>query len=238
MNHYFKVNHNRLTLSKTTMTRRILRSTSQRDRDNDNTNAPQTRAGQQKTSSKRKRDINENDALNASKPPLAKRKKHVKASTKAHDRDSDHDLFSIDLKGDEDGTVPIFDSCDVIREKIDDHLSETGVTKAQFLRNIARAAYPNNVPTIQTKQLNDFMRWAGATTGNSNRVFYAAYVYFEKKRISEGKSKSEHRKKMEKQWAHQGGMSRELCQYYWCRDGVELYEDEVGVRRSVKDRRT
>jgi hypothetical protein len=76
------------------------------------------------------------------------------------------------------------------------------------------------------------MRYAGATTGNSNRVYYAAYVYFEKKRISEGQPKSEHRRKMEKQWAPKG-MSRKLNQYYCCRDDEVLYEDEVGVVRGI-----
>lgn len=38
-------------------------------------------------------------------------------------------------------------------------------------------------------------------------MFYAAYVYFEKVRLAEGKPKSKHRLKMEEIWGDKGGFN-------------------------------
>ncbi|KAF5345154.1 hypothetical protein D9758_009643 [Tetrapyrgos nigripes] len=161
-------------------------------------------APSQKNDTKRKRhNKDENDASNASNPPAKKRAKPSSPKIpRTNESEEFTDLFSIHLDGDENDSVPVFNSCNVIRQKIHEHLSETGTSKAQFLRDIACAAYPNKTPTpkIQSKQLQDFLGYEGASAGNSNRVFYAAYVYFEKKRISEGKPKSAHREAMERQW--------------------------------------
>ncbi|KAL0573036.1 hypothetical protein V5O48_008929 [Marasmius crinis-equi] len=150
---------------------------------------------------------------------------------------SEPDLFSISLRGDENETVPIFDSCDEIRSKIEDHFEETGMTKAAFLRDISRAAFPSASPPIkiQTKQLSDFSEMYGATTGNANRVYYAAYVYFEKKRLSEGTGKSEHRLRMEKEWGAKG-VGRKLNHYRWvtARWDEEIVEDDVGRIRVIR----
>ncbi|KAL0072286.1 hypothetical protein AAF712_000048 [Marasmius tenuissimus] len=145
---------------------------------------------------------------------------------------SEPDLFSISLSGDEDGTVPLYESCDEIRQKIKDHLQSTKTTKASFLRDIARAAFPHSDPPIkiQSKQLADFLSLEGATSGNANRVYYASYVYFEKKRLSEGGEKSEHRLRMEKEWKLQGGISRKQNGYVWSwapKDCV-VFEDDLG----------
>ncbi|KAK1222049.1 hypothetical protein PQX77_015148 [Marasmius sp. AFHP31] len=145
---------------------------------------------------------------------------------------SEPDLFSISLPGDEDGTVPLYESCDEIRRKIEGHLQRTKTTKAAFLRDIARAAFPHSEPPIkiQSKQLADFMSLEGATSGNANRVYYASYVYFEKKRLSEREEKSKHRLRMEKEWKLQGGISRKQNGYVWSwapRDCV-VFEDDLG----------
>jgi hypothetical protein len=142
------------------------------------------------------------------------------------------DLFSIYLDGDEDGTVEIYDSCDELRKKINKHLTKSGTTKAQFMRDIACAAYPfqNPKPKIQTKQLTDFLIKEGPTAGSTSRVCYAAYVYFEKKRLSEGKSKSVHREMMEDEWID--GLPRERPQSYVISVGYELYQTETGAMRT------
>lgn len=69
------------------------------------------------------------------------------------------------------------------------------VTQATFLKDLALQA---KVKGIQSKQLNDFRNYCGAHVGNTSRVFYGAYVFFEKMRIRDGEPKSEHRLVMEK----------------------------------------
>ena len=114
-----------------------------------------------------------------------------------------YNVDGIELPINDDGKVPVYDSCDDIRNKISAHLRTTGVTKAAFLRTIAETS---GVPPIQSKQLTDFTGKHGPMAGNSSKVFYAAYVYFEKLRVKHGKPKSKKREEMEKTWAHEGGV--------------------------------
>lgn len=115
------------------------------------------------------------------------------------------------LPGEESGEVEIYDSCDELRRKITSYLDSTGKTKAAFMRELVRAAAAPEYPIkIQGKQLADFMRLEGATGGCSSKVCYAAYVFFEKKRVAEGKAKSEHRLEMEDEWESEGGLTREM----------------------------
>lgn len=44
----------------------------------------------------------------------------------------------------------------------------------------------------------------GPTAGAESKVFYGAYVYFEKLRIKEAKAKSKKREEMEKVWGRRG----------------------------------
>ncbi|KAJ7837218.1 hypothetical protein B0H14DRAFT_3141521 [Mycena olivaceomarginata] len=99
-------------------------------------------------------------------------KKPKKTATGGGD-DGGKDLFSIALPGDEDSTVEIYDSCDELRRKINALLRTGTITKAGFMRDIARAA-PSS---------SDFLTKKGATSGSTSRVCYASYVYFEKKRM-------------------------------------------------------
>ncbi|KAJ6538359.1 hypothetical protein DFH09DRAFT_816676, partial [Mycena vulgaris] len=116
---------------------------------------------------------------------------------------------------DADATVEIYDSCDELRRKINRLLRTGTITKAALLRDMSRAAY-TDAPNIQTKQLNNFLALKGATGRSSSCVCYASYVYFEKKRVAEGKKKSEHRRDMEEEWGGQGGLSRERPRKYLC----------------------
>ncbi|KAF4040336.1 putative SWIRM domain family protein [Phytophthora infestans] len=83
---------------------------------------------------------------------------------------------------DDDGTVPVFDDCDDIRNKINCFLGEGIVTKAAFLRALG---------DVNSNSLRSYMNLRrGASSGASNVVYRTAYVFFEKKRILEGKPKS------------------------------------------------
>lgn len=72
------------------------------------------------------------------------------------------------------------------------------MTQAAFLRAIS-ATYTNG-RRVLSRGLNDFLAKKGALAGNKNYAYYAAYVFFEKVRIRDGKAKSEDREVMEWKW--------------------------------------
>jgi hypothetical protein len=94
------------------------------------------------------------------------------------------DLADIHLKGEEDETRPIFDTCDDIRKKINDHLKSPGVTQAGFSRELSEMLPQSKV---SPRQLASFLKMKGPRAGGHNIAFYAVYVYFEKLRLKEGK---------------------------------------------------
>ena len=111
------------------------------------------------------------------------------------------DISDVMLPGQEKDAVPIFDSCDEVRRKIDLHLGKPGVTQAQFCRDLlALFNGPEKPEKIQSAQLNRFRGTKGPAAGTKSPCFYAAYVFFEKMRIKEDKPKTKHRQEMEKAW--------------------------------------
>ncbi|KAI0382723.1 hypothetical protein F5Y04DRAFT_252197 [Hypomontagnella monticulosa] len=133
------------------------------------------------------------------------------------------DISNIHLDGEETDSVPVYDTCDEIRKKISAHLRTPGLTAAQFCRDIYAQLHQPKVKLFQSKQLNDFRGKKGPNAGCTSKVFYAAYVYFEKKRIAEGKPKSQHRLKMEEIWARDGGFDLENDG----RSGVIVFAGEI-----------
>ncbi|KAF2267213.1 hypothetical protein CC78DRAFT_577413 [Lojkania enalia] len=97
------------------------------------------------------------------------------------------DLSGVVLDGEMEDKVRVYDTCDMIRDKIAAHLEKENVTQAQFLRD-------------------DFMPYNGADAGNTNVVYYGAYVLFEKMRIKNGEPKSDMRFQMEKIYGKTGGV--------------------------------
>ncbi|KAF8417501.1 hypothetical protein EV426DRAFT_622907 [Tirmania nivea] len=139
------------------------------------------------------------------------------------------ELEDSDITDSDTDTIPVFDSCDEIRRKISAHLRLPYVTQAQFLRDIA-AQFTGQDVKIQSKQLSDFRSKSGALAGNTSRVYYGAYVYFEKLRLIEEKPKSKHRLEMEKRWAPDGVDIDRVSgrERYIVRAGRELAMDEYG----------
>lgn len=145
---------------------------------------------------------------------------------------SDHpDISDIHLDGEDTDSVPVFDSCNEIRRKISAHLRKPGAIQAQFLRDISAQIHtPPQPVSIKAKQLRDFQTKRGPLAGNTSRVYYGAYVYFEKRRIKEGKDKSKHRLEMEKRWRHQGGVNiKRLWGRAWVRKGEVPTWDKYGT---------
>lgn len=64
------------------------------------------------------------------------------ATKKAQTSSAGVDISAIHLDGEEDDRVPIFDSCNEVRRKINAHLKKPGVTQAQFCRDILARTSP------------------------------------------------------------------------------------------------
>jgi hypothetical protein len=116
------------------------------------------------------------------------------------------DLSDIVLdEEDDDDMVPVFDTCDEVRKKINAYFKKTGMSQAEFCRTI-HAALGGRRPAkvFQGAQLASFRKSKGPLAGVKSAVFYAAYVFFEKLRIKEKKPKSKHRQTMEELWGFEG----------------------------------
>lgn len=116
------------------------------------------------------------------------------------------DLSDIVLPGEDDDMVPVYDTCDEVRRKINAYLKRPGVTQAQFCRDIhAQLRRPDRpARPFASHQLARFRGMKGPLTGCSSDLFYAAYVFFEKLRIKEGRPKTKHRREMEEIWGWTG----------------------------------
>ncbi|EJT46538.1 hypothetical protein A1Q1_04833 [Trichosporon asahii var. asahii CBS 2479] len=135
------------------------------------------------------------------------------------------DVTGVKLNGEDTDSVPVYDSCDVVRRKIEAHLKLPGVTRAAFLRDLG-AQFSEKV-NIQSKQLNDFLAKRGPVAGNTSRVYYAGYVFFEKRRVALDQPKNAHRLGMEK--SHPGGAdTSRMRTHILCRADEILVEDEFG----------
>ncbi|TKA78340.1 hypothetical protein B0A55_03630 [Friedmanniomyces simplex] len=105
------------------------------------------------------------------------------------------DISSIHLEGEADEETPIFDTYDDVRKRMNQALPTT--TQAALSRTLTELLPKSKV---SSHQLAAFLKFKGPQEGAHNPAFYAAYVYFEKLRISEGKKKSAKREKMEQIW--------------------------------------
>ena len=145
-------------------------------------------------------------------------------------------LAAIHLDGEETDSVQVYDSCDEIRRKLGAHMRKPGVIQAKLLKDLAAQFHAQGQPVkLQAKQLTDFRAKRGAIAGNTSRVYYAAYVFFEKLRLKEGKPKSKHRLEMERLWAAEGGVDTKRAahnQRYLCSADSVVYTDEYGCVRS------
>lgn len=127
---------------------------------------------------------------------------------------------------------------DEVRKKTTAHLAKPDVTKAGFLREIAKT-YPEG-KKFGTGSLNDFLSKKGPNAGNTSGVFYAAYVYFEKMRIRDQKPKSKFREEMEDVWngsrnypSFKPGfdLKHGMNTGYICMQGTKPYVDKYGQVR-------
>ncbi|KAJ4271510.1 hypothetical protein NW762_000214 [Fusarium torreyae] len=161
-------------------------------------------------------------------PLKANKPKKPKTAAASKAVDDALDVSGVDpLPGEENGAVSIYDTCNDIRKKIRPLLAKDGMTQAAFIR-----ALNKNLPegkSVSAANLRYFMGRRGVRDGNTNITFYAAYVFFEKKRIKAGKPKSPFREKMEKAWGPKGfDTEHGANQHYTCFAGEEPVMDEFG----------
>jgi hypothetical protein len=133
---------------------------------------------------------------------------------------------ALELDGEDEGEVEVYDTCDEVRRKITAHLRNDGVTKASLCRALGKMTPAGN--PINVKSLDDFLKKKGPEAGGSSNCFYAGYVFFEKLRIKQGKPKSKFRREMEDIWAWQGGFPRRRPGLIICRADARPYSDKYG----------
>ncbi|KAF9880827.1 hypothetical protein CkaCkLH20_01869 [Colletotrichum karsti] len=174
-------------------------------------------------SRKRKSDAVEGDSAAASAPAPKK------AATKKKE-DPMPDLSGIHLPGDESMSVPVYDTCSTVRTKINALLKKDGVTKAGFLRACVKAAYgAESTHKTAPSLLANFLAKKGPTGGNTSSVFYAAYVFFEKLRIRDGKAKTKTREEMEATWGAEGfDREHDASRGVWCHASEAATVDKHG----------
>ncbi|KAF9240913.1 hypothetical protein BU15DRAFT_87479 [Melanogaster broomeanus] len=134
------------------------------------------------------------DASVAKKPRTVSGSKEPSAATR---RD-------VVLEGEDEDEVPIYDDCNDIRRKIRGLMKTPGWKVTQWLRDIGG---------INSNSYRRFMKDTGATSGATNGTYVAAYIYFEKVRIFEGKKKSAKRQRMEEEYPN--GLSLEDRRKVW-----------------------
>ncbi|KAK3398775.1 hypothetical protein B0T20DRAFT_438116 [Sordaria brevicollis] len=139
------------------------------------------------------------------------------------------DISDVHLEGEETDSVPIYDTCDEVRRKIDAYLKRPGVTMAQFCRDIhAQYKSPSRPANIQGSQLSRFRGMKGAKSGATSTVFYGAYVFFEKMRIKENKPKTKHRVEMEAAWPEGFDRTDDGRKGYFVLAGEQIVMDHLG----------
>ncbi|KAJ8084172.1 hypothetical protein PM082_002939 [Marasmius tenuissimus] len=129
-------------------------------------------------------------STNASTSRSKKARVAEASSSTSKQKDAPKSWKDVELEDEDDGSVPIFDLPGEVRRKI---------------RLLLKT--PNfKIGNINSNSYNRFMSMRGPLDGAQNGTYYAAYVYFEKVRIAEGKRKTPKRIENEKAYAARGGL--------------------------------
>ncbi|KAK3990369.1 hypothetical protein QBC44DRAFT_358522 [Cladorrhinum sp. PSN332] len=134
-------------------------------------------------------------------------------------RQQQQGLADVVLEGEETDAVPIFDSCDEVRKRID----------AQFCRDVYAQLKGLSKPgkCFRGVQPSRLRGMKGPYNGAKSPFYYGAYVLFEKKefRIKEGKPKSKHRLD---EWsvngARKGALKEMVEESMWARPGCAVWK--------------
>jgi hypothetical protein len=147
--------------------------------------------------------------------------KMPKKKLKKADEDKKNDVSGIQLDGEEEEDVPIYETCDEVRRKIEAYLRDPNVTQGVLARD--REDVPGGEKVIHTNAA-DF-----PSAGNTSAIFYASYVFFEKLRLQDGRPKSKHREDMEEIYPIGFDRKRRDDVFFIPADAlVAPYEDKYG----------
>jgi len=126
--------------------------------------------------------------------PVAKKSRVADASTskgKAKAKAAPRDWQDIKLDGEDEDGVPIYDDCNDIRRKIRALQKTPGWKLTPWLRDIGG---------INNNSYGRFMKCSGPSEGATNGTYKAAYIFFEKQRIADGKKKTPKRERNEQEF--------------------------------------
>ena len=140
----------------------------------------------------------------------------------------DFDVSGVDIPGQDTDSVPIYDTCDDIRKKMSAHLRDTSATQAGFLRQLSAQYIERPSSGLGASSLRTFQSHAGASAASKMPIFHAAYVYFEKLRVKQGKPKTKKRQEMEKVWGANGMEKLDLTGGVLMKDGDTIWTDQFG----------
>jgi len=157
-------------------------------------------------------------------------------STKAKEEEL-LDVSGVILPGDEDLSEPVFDTPKEARRKIRD-LQSKGISQAAIARALTSALPADCGKSVSAQNLRTFLGGKGVMGGNTTIAFYAAYVFFEKRRIKAGKPKSKTREDMEEVHGPMGvDIEHNSNGTYWVMSAdSEPYYDSYGKLRTYKRR--
>ncbi|KDR85138.1 hypothetical protein GALMADRAFT_233782 [Galerina marginata CBS 339.88] len=114
----------------------------------------------------------------------------------------------VKISGEDEDGVPVYDDCAEVRRKI---------KLLQKTPNWKVTHWLKEIGGINSNSFNRFMKEKGRTDGASNGTYYAAYVYFEKVRILEGKKKTATR--ISNESTHPNGFPLENRRHVWAFTG-------------------
>lgn len=142
------------------------------------------------------------------------------------------DVSGVELPGEEDMLVEVFDTCAEMRKHIRD-LQKKGCSQAAICRAFSTSYPEGSGKSVSAANLRTFMGNKGSMGGNTSPAFYGGYVFFEKKRIKEGKPKSKFREEMEE--IHDWGVDvkRNMNGHFVGLANRQLVIDKYGKMHSI-----
>ncbi|KAL9131128.1 MAG: hypothetical protein Q9175_006850 [Cornicularia normoerica] len=96
-------------------------------------------------------------------------KESTKNKIKTDEESRKLDVSGVELEGEDDESVPVYDTCDEIHREIAPYLREPHVMQACFLRELAKTLSDPSAK-LQSEQLEDFQTKKGPLEGQTSRV--------------------------------------------------------------------
>ncbi|MCJ1422556.1 hypothetical protein MMC29_000436 [Sticta canariensis] len=146
-------------------------------------------------------------ATSTSKPKPSQKPKANSKPAASHKASSLPAHLSISLPGEETESVPVYDTCDAVREAITSILSPPADPATSYVRELytkkALAEYMGDITSQSLQRFRDH-EGNGEMSGAEMKAYYLGYVFFEKLRVHEGRPKNEARIAAESEFGDRG----------------------------------